>query len=209
MIVIVDKGTGNVGSISNMLARVGASARVSSDPAEVAAADKLILPGVGAFDDGMQSLDERGLIPALHEAVLERRTPILGICLGMQLMGRRSEEGERAGLGWIDAESVRFRFDDVTKTERSRLRVPHMGWNELTPRRAHPLFDEMESTPRFYFVHSYHVVCDGPEQVLAGSCYGREFTAAVVRDHIVGVQFHPEKSHRFGMRLLRNFVERC
>jgi glutamine amidotransferase len=204
MIVIVNYGIGNLGSIANMLKKIGAKAVISSDPKIIAGAEKLILPGVGAFDHAMRSLTESGLIPVLERKVIQDKTPILGLCLGMQLLGKRSEEGQLPGLGWIDAETVRFKFDQSTM---SHLKVPHMGWNELEICQSHPLFAGLE-TPRFYFVHSYHVLCDNQENILAIANYGYGFTSAIGRENILGVQFHPEKSHRFGMQLLKNYAER-
>lgn len=204
MIAVIDYGLGNLGSIANMLKKVGAVATVTADPAIIRQADRLILPGVGAFDTGVRNLEERGLIPVLNERVLEENIPILGVCLGMQLMGRRSEEGQLPGLGWLDATAVRFKFEGVN----AHLKIPHMGWNELTICQPHPLFANLQEESRFYFVHSYHVVCADPTNVLARTTYGFDFTSAVVKGNIIGVQFHPEKSHRFGMALLRNFAER-
>jgi len=204
MIVIVDYGLGNIGSIVNMFKKVGVAATISSDPAVIEKADKLILPGVGAFDSGMRNLTERGLVPLLNRRVLEDKVPILGLCLGMQLFTKRSEEGQLPGLGWLDAETVRFKFDG----DNAHLKIPHMGWNTIRPSRAHPIFTEMEPEPRFYFVHSYYVVCVNSEDVLAQAVYGFDFTAMLARGNIIGAQFHPEKSHKFGMRLLKNFAER-
>ena len=204
MIVVVDYGLGNLGSIANMLKKIGAHAVVSSDPAVVEKADKLILPGVGAFDAGMKNLETRGLIPLLNYRVLEQKTPILGVCLGMQLLCKRSEEGQLPGLGWLDAEVIRFKFDGNI----ANLKIPHMGWNTLTVRQPYPLFADLEAENRFYFVHSYHVVCADMGNVLAQTNYGFDFASAVVKDNIMGVQFHPEKSHKFGMRLYKNFAER-
>jgi glutamine amidotransferase len=203
MITIINYGMGNLGSIANMLKKVGAEACVSADPAAIAKAEKLVLPGVGAFDNGMANLAERGLIPALNEAVGVRRVPILGLCLGMQLFGRRSEEGRAEGLGWIDGECRRFRFGG----EQARMKVPHMGWNRVRiVARPSPL-QGMGADARFYFVHSYHMVCADPALMLTTTDYGITFVSGVMRDNIVGVQFHPEKSHRFGMELFRNFAK--
>ena len=204
MIVVVDYGMGNLGSIANMLKKVGAQAVVSSEAAVIERADKLILPGVGAFDNGMKSLAERGLIQVLNAKVMQGETPLLGLCLGMQLLTRRSEEGQLPGLGWLKAETVRFRFDPA----HSHLKVPHMGWNTAQVCQPHALFDGADAEPRFYFAHSYHVVCAEPCNVLARTWYGFDFASAVAQGHLLGVQFHPEKSHKFGMKLLRNFVER-
>lgn len=203
MVVIVDYGLGNLGSMANMLKRVGAQVMISSDPAVIARADKLILPGVGAFDAGMKNLEARGLIPLLNARALEDRVPTLGVCLGMQLLSKRSEEGQLAGLGWLDAETVRFKFEGAV----AGFKIPHMGWNRLVACRPHPLLAGLETENRFYFVHSYYVICADPSNELARTTYGVDFASAVVKDNIIGVQFHPEKSHRFGMRLLKNFVE--
>lgn len=201
-LVIVDYGMGNLGSIKNMLKKVGAPSTITSDLEILAAASKVILPGVGAFDAAMTALDSLGLVGALDEHA-ERGTPVLGICLGMQLMTKRSEEGDRAGLGWVDAEMRRF---DPRASE-PPLKVPHMGWNTVRVLRDSPLFADMPAEPRFYFVHSYYADCN-PDDALADATYGRTFTAAFERGNVLGVQFHPEKSHKFGMQLLRNFVER-
>lgn len=194
---------GNLGSIRNMLKKIGVSAIVTSDHADIARASKLILPGVGAFDTGMRNLARLGLLPVLHRQVKERGVPILGICLGMQLMTSSSEEGSSPGLGWIDAKVVRFRFPPE-----NRLKVPHMGWNIVREMKPSPLFFGINGEQRYYFVHSYHVECSAPADILLRATYGFEFDAGVERSNIFGVQFHPEKSHRFGMQLLRNFVER-
>jgi glutamine amidotransferase len=202
MVVIVDYGMGNLGSILNMLKKIGAAAKISGDPVDIMAADKLILPGVGAFDQGMTDLKERGLIALLNKRVLEEKCPILGICLGMQLLTTCSEEGQLSGLGWIQAKTRRFRFDGAEAS----LKIPHMGWNFVKPAYKSPFFDGFDQLPRFYFVHSYHVCCENPEDILATSLYGYEFTSAVKRGNIIGTQFHPEKSHKYGMQFLRNFV---
>lgn len=202
MIVIVDYHMGNVGSIKNMLLRAGYSATISADPAVLAAASKLILPGVGAFDTGMRNIAELGLREVLDRKALKERVPTLGICLGMQLLGASSEEGTLAGLSWIEAKSVKF----VQPKDGTVLRVPHMGWNVLTLRRTGRLFANLSPNPRYYFVHSYHVVCQNEEDVVAVTNYGGEVVASVERGNIFGAQFHPEKSHRFGMEILQNFA---
>jgi imidazole glycerol-phosphate synthase subunit HisH len=203
MITIIDYGMGNLGSIANMLKKVGAKAVISSDISTIEKADKLILPGVGAFNNGMAKLAELGLIPCLNAKVLEAKTPILGVCLGMQLITHKSEEGNLPGLGWLEAETKRFRFEPY----QSGLKVPHMGWNLINIKQPHPVFNEMYEEPRFYFVHSYYVACHNEQDVLATTTYGHEFVSAVAKENIVGMQFHPEKSHKFGMKLLKNFVE--
>ena len=203
MITIVDYAMGNLGSISNMLKKVGAVSEITCDPARIAGAEKLILPGVGAFDAGMRNLRDSGFVPALSRRVLEDRVPVLGICLGMQLMTDGSEEGTEPGLSWVPAHALRFKPSDPA------LKVPHMGWNRVQPNRPDPLLHELADDVRFYFVHSYYVSCADPSHVLLNANYGERFDAAFRCGNIWGVQFHPEKSHRFGMQLLRNFAERC
>jgi glutamine amidotransferase len=199
MIVIVDYGVGNVGSVANMLRKVGARARISASSADIEAADKLILPGVGHFDSGMAKLNETGLVPVLAEQVLARGKPVLGICLGMQMLTRGSEEGSAPGLGWINATTHRF-------PDMAGLRVPHMGWNTVRAENAANLFAHDGDTERFYFVHSYFVRTADPAHVAATCSYGIEFAAAFQANNIFGVQFHPEKSHLFGMELFKRFI---
>lgn len=203
MIAIIDYGMGNLGSIHNMLNRIGAPSVITSDPRKIVSADKLILPGVGAFDRAMESLDRLGLLPILNDKVLERKVPILGICLGMQLLSRRSEEGDMKGLGWIDAETVRFAFEG----ENAALKIPHMGWNTIEVKRSSPILDDRHEESRFYFVHGYHVRCADEANVLATTRYGIVFHSAVIQGNIMGTQFHPEKSHKFGLKLLKNFTD--
>ena len=202
MIVIIDYGMGNIGSILNMMKKIGAKATISSEIVEIEQADKLILPGVGSFDNGMKNIQERGLIPVLNKKVLEDKTPILGICLGCQLITKSSEEGTLPGFGWIEARTIRFNFRDNP----DNLKIPHMGWNMARPSKSDPLTDNLEGEQRYYFVHSFHLMCDHEEDVLMKTFYGFEFASAVRKDNVVGVQFHPEKSHKFGMNLLRNWV---
>lgn len=203
MIVVVDYGMGNVGSVLNMLHKVGAEAIISSNIHDVNAATKLVLPGVGAFDHGMKRLHELNLVPVLNRRVLDDGIPVLGICLGVQLFSLRSEEGRLPGLGWIDADTVRFSFPP----DSPQLNVPHMGWNEIVLQQPHSLFSDLRPDSRFYFVHSYHVMCRNRTDVVATSNYGLEFTAAVCSNNIIGTQFHLEKSHRFGLQVMKNFVE--
>jgi glutamine amidotransferase len=202
MIVIIDYGIGNLGSILNMMKKIGAAVKISMDEADILCAKKLILPGVGAFDEGMTKLVESGLLQALNRKVLGEECPILGICLGMQLLTKSSEEGQLPGLGWIQARTRKFRFVG----EAAHLKIPHMGWNEVKPSSNSLLFAGFDQLPRFYFVHSYHVYCDNEEDILATTLYGYEFTSAIKRGNIMGTQFHPEKSHKYGMQLFRNFV---
>ena len=201
-LVIVDYGIGNVLSIANMLRSASVKATVSSDPDVIRGASRLIIAGVGAFDAGMDHLNSRGLVPLLRDAVFERHVPVLGICLGMQLLMRSSEEGSREGLGWIDGRSVRIRGNGPTA-----LKVPHMGWNEIEPVRASPIVAGLLENTRFYFAHSYAVQCANPADVIANTIYGDAFPAIVSHGHVYGVQFHPEKSHRYGRKLLDNFAK--
>ncbi len=202
MISVIDYGVCNLGSMLNMLRKVGAEAQLVSTAAELERAEKLVLPGVGAFDNGMGALRERRLAEALRKRVLQDKVPLLGVCLGMQMLGRRSEEGGMEGLGLVDADVRRIRL-----APDSKKKVPHMGWNLLTPRRDSLLLRELAARSRFYFCHSYHLVCADPGDVLATADYGGEFVAVLQHDNVYGVQFHPEKSHRFGMALLHNFAE--
>lgn len=205
MIVVVDYRLGNLGSLLNMLKKIGAEAVVSSDPEAINSAKKLILPGVGSFDKGIENIENLDLIKLLGKRVLEEKTPILGVCLGMQLLTKYSEEGSKEGLGWIDAQAIRFRFNEG----QSNLKIPHMGWNVTRIKKESTLFDGLtDQEQRFYFVHSYHVVCEDETDILTETYYGYNFVSSILKDNIVGVQFHPEKSHKFGMQFLRSFVER-
>lgn len=202
MIVIVDYGIGNLASVSNMFRKIGVKdVVVSGDKEVIFKAKKILLPGVGAFDTGMGNLEKSELIPLLNDKALKEKVPVLGICLGMQMLSKKSEEGQKPGLGWIDAETVKFNLDPALK-----LKVPHMGWDYIKVKRQNPLVNT-EDKSRFYFVHSYHVKCLDESQSLATCHFGEEFTCMVNKDNIFGAQFHPEKSLKFGMRLLENFVK--
>jgi len=245
MIAIVDYGMGNLRSIQNMLKHLGAPSVITSEAAEIESAKHIILPGVGAFDNAMANIERLGLRPIIRAAV-DKGTPLLGICLGMQLLARRSEEGRLSGLGLIEADVLRFDFSRLEK----KLNVPHMGWNSVRVRRDNRLLppgsveDSLEGarpvstsaakplpnigrcghlpctcnpqpgfspglageSHRFYFVHSFHLRCDRPEDVIGVTEYGYPFASVVGRDNLYGTQFHPEKSHRFGIDLLANFV---
>jgi glutamine amidotransferase len=211
MIVIVDYGMGNLGSILNMLKRIGVAAKISSDRAEIAAGDRLILPGVGAFDTAMRHLQESGMRDLLEEQVIGKRIPTLGVCLGMQLLTEGSEEGNLPGLGWIAGTTKKFRFEPGGAN--AELKIPHMGWNTIRTSRdgvapkalVRGLNDPEPS--RFYFVHSYHVTLSDDADAAAWTHHGYDFVSMVEKGHIMGTQFHPEKSHKFGMKLLRNFAE--
>ncbi len=208
MVGIIDYGLGNLGSIQNMLKTIGEKSVITSDEKRIEQVDRIILPGVGAFDAGMEQLEQRGLIPVIQNEASNGK-PILGICLGMQLLGRKSEEGKREGLGLIPFDNVRFDFSQVDETLRKQLKIPHMGWDIVEFEQNKPLLQDIKGTQRYYFVHSYHAVCDTKENVLMTCDYGYTFAAAVCKGNIYGVQFHPEKSHDFGMRIFENFVGRC
>lgn len=202
MIIIIDYQIGNIGSIINIIKKIGYEVKLFDNQKEILSADKLILPGVGAFDEGMEKLNKSGLIPTLIDKVINQKTPILGICLGMQLLTEKSEEGNLLGLGWIKGETKKFKFK-----EEDNLRVPHMGWNTVHPMKTNSIFRGLEDNPRFYFVHSFYVDCHDSNDVLGITNYGHDFASAIEKENIFGVQFHPEKSHRFGMKLLKNFIE--
>lgn len=205
MISVVDYGVANLGSMLNMLRKVGVQAERVSTPEQIEVAERIVLPGIGAFDNGMSALDERGLVDPLRRKVLVEGAPLLGVCLGMQMLGEASEEGSLRGLGLVAATCRRF-----VPPAGSGLKVPHIGWSRITPSRDSALLSGIDDQSRFYFVHSYHVCCADPHDVLAVSNYGGQFVSAINRGNIFGVQFHPEKSHRFGMTVLRNFASlRC
>ena len=199
MITLVDYGLGNIQAFANIYKSVGIRFSIAKDPDGLLNATHLVLPGVGAFDWAMQRLEASGMRPALDELVLNRRVPVLGICVGMQMMAGSSEEGQLAGLGWIDGQAKRF--DRHTFSAKASL--PHMGWNDVYSKQ-HPLFAGI-SDPRFYFLHSFFFSLSSPDHMLAEAEYGQRFAAAICRHHVFGVQFHPEKSHHWGIQLLKNF----
>lgn len=200
MLVIIDYGVGNLASISNMFRRVGAQSLISGRPEDIANADKLILPGVGAFDDVMRKYGDSGLAEVIERRVCGDGVPVLGICVGMQMLSEGSEEGQLSGLGWVAGHCERL-------TDLPEARVPHMGWNRVTRAKSSALTDGLPEDARFYFAHSYHVVCRDVDDVLMTANHGKEIVSAVQKGNIFGVQFHPEKSHRFGMELFRQFDE--
>lgn len=198
---IANYGMGNVGSIANMIRKAGGEAVITGDPEVIATAGKLVLPGVGAFDQGMRALAEKNLLEPLRQAAGIRGVPILGICLGMQLMMDRSEEGSLPGFGLVPGDVRRFPAGDQLP------RVPHMGWNRIAVKKACPLFGGDGDERRYYFVHSYYVSCRDPGDVVATTVHGLEFVSTFNRGNLFGVQFHPEKSHRFGMEVFRRFLD--
>ena len=202
MIVIIDYGMGNLRSVFNKFRRMGYTSKISSNPDVIMKAEKIILPGVGHFAKGMGNLKDRGLIDVLNDKVLHEKTPIFGICLGMQLFSEYSEEGDCKGLGWINAKTVRFRINDKTK-----YKIPHIGWNTVNIVNSIGVDDFLSVDDFFYFVHSYHVQCNDIADVWMTSRYECEFTSAIKKDNIFGTQFHPEKSHDAGFMLLKKFIE--
>ena len=202
MIVIIDYGLGNLLSIKNMFKRIGVrDVIISSEIGVIAKATKIILPGVGAFDNGMKHLNEYGLIDVLNKKALEEKVPFLGICLGMQLMTKGSEEGSLPGLGWFGATTEKFKLKD------SSLKIPHMGWNYVQNTNSENVFLKEDKKYRFYFVHSYHVKCNNENDVLFTTNYGNEFHSAIIKDNLIGMQFHPEKSLHFGMDIFESFAK--
>jgi glutamine amidotransferase len=203
MITIVDYGVGNINAFLNVYKRLNIPAKVAKNHNDLADAQKLILPGVGHFDHAMSELIASGMRSKLDELVLEKNIPIIGICVGMQMMGNYSEEGKLAGLKWIDASVKRF---DESKIKQV-TRLPHMGWNDVAPLMEHPLFIGLEKDALFYFLHSYFFECNNQNDVLATAEYGGKFACAAFHNNIYGIQFHPEKSHHYGELLLHNFAK--
>lgn len=200
-IVVIDYGMGNLNSVKRKLSLLGINASISPDPREISDCDKLILPGVGHFKKAINNLKKLDIWDTLNETVLVKKTPILGICLGMQLMAKHSEEGTEKGLGWFDAEVVKF------SVKNSLLhKIPHTGWNGIINIRQSQLLKDIPDNSEFYFVHSYHLICNNPLDILNETFYEYKFTSAVGKENIFGVQYHPEKSHDIGEKLLRNFI---
>ena len=204
MITIVDYGLGNLRSVQKAFERIGAKVLITSSSDEILKSDKLVLPGVGHFNLGMKNLRKNNLREVLNEKVLIKKTPILGICLGMQLMTNHSEEGNCEGLAWINANTIKF---SLKETEEIRYKIPHMGWNNTATESQNSLLNGISNEDYFYFVHSYYVKCNHSEDVLLSTNYGNSFHSGFNKDNIYGVQFHPEKSHKVGLTMLRNFVK--
>ena len=203
MITIVNYGLGNIAAFSNLYKRLNIPAKVARTAADLADAERIILPGVGAFDYAMGLLDASGMRETLDELVVRRKVPIVGICVGMQILADGSDEGVRKGLGWIPGRVRAFAGNEASKA----MALPHMGWNDVAPAAGEALFRRLEDDARFYFLHSYFFECADPAHVVATADYGLQFSCAVRKDNVHGVQFHPEKSHHYGARLLKNFSE--
>lgn len=201
MTTIINYNLGNPKSIKNMLSFLGFDSIISSDPLVISSSERLILPGVGHFQHGMEQLEKLGLVDILNKVVLEKKTPILGICLGMQLLTKYSEEGNLDGLGYIDARTKKIQQSDKA------LKIPHMGWNTVSFLKNSKITNGISEHPRYYFVHSYFVDCAHQEDILCSTNYGEDFVSGFQHNNIFGLQFHPEKSHKFGMELLANFCK--
>jgi len=211
MITIIDYGMGNLRSVQKIFQRMNVQAKITNDHNEILKANKLLLPGVGHFANGMKKLEQSGLIEILNKKVLEEKTPILGICLGMQLMTKSSEEGDVAGLNWIDAQTLKFNFRPEVKfpslqAENGILKIPHVGWNSVIVKKQTSISKQINADDSFYFVHSYFVKCNNAQDVLFETAYGSNFVSGFEKENIVAVQFHPEKSHQSGMKLIQNFM---
>jgi len=201
MIAIIDYSMGNLGSIKRKMDRIGENSIITSNEQEIKISDKIILPGVGHFGKAVSEIRNRKLWDFLSEQVLVEKKPILGICLGMQLMAKSSEEGNEEGFGWLDAKVIRFNVSD-----KIRYKIPHIGWNTIRLLKDSPLFEKINLDSEFYFVHSYHIQCNDSTDILTETIYDYTFNSAIQKENIFGVQFHPEKSHDAGEMLLRNFV---
>ncbi len=205
MIVLIDYGVGNISAFLNIYKQLNIPARTAKTESELDGAQKIILPGVGHFDYAMQRFNDSGMRERVNKLVTQDKIPVVGICVGMQMMAGKSDEGELEGLGWIDADVVKF--DDAQRS--AKMPLPHMGWNDVYPTRPNPLFTGLETDARFYFLHSYYFKCHRPEDSIAEADYGIRFTCSVNKENVYGVQCHPEKSHHFGIQLLKNFAELC
>ena len=203
MITLIDYGVGNICAFQNVYKRLDIPTKIARTSQDLVDAEKLILPGVGSFDYAMAQLSASGMREKLDELVLEKKVPVIGICVGMQMMSNRSDEGKLEGLKWIDSEILKF--DESLIQQRTKL--PHMGWNDVAPINNHPLFIGLEKEAIFYFLHSFYFKCNNPTDSIAFSDYGLSFSSAVNKDNIYGIQFHPEKSHQYGEKLLHNFAK--
>jgi imidazole glycerol-phosphate synthase subunit HisH len=202
MITIINYGLGNIKAFANIYHKLGVAFSIATKPEDLKGATKIILPGVGDFDWAMERLDKSGMRQPLDELILEQELPVLGICVGMQILANSSEEGNLPGLGWIDAKVKKF----DTSQFKQKTKIPHMGWNDVSPIKNNGLFTGLETNALFYFLHSYYFECNKPEDTLAVANYGSQFACAANHNNIYGVQFHPEKSHQYGIQLLHNFA---
>ena len=200
-IKIINYGAGNLKSIANIISKVGGVSEILDSPDKIHSADAIILPGVGSFDYAIENLDKKGWRQPLYNYVMNDRKPILGLCLGMQVMTRSSEEGTAKGFGFIQADTVKFSYNSIASKK-----IPHMGWNNIKIEKKNRLFDAYQINSRFYFCHSYHVVCDNTSDVLTTSNYGYNFVSSFQKKNIFGVQFHPEKSHKYGYLFFKNII---
>ncbi|MFA5973313.1 MAG: imidazole glycerol phosphate synthase subunit HisH [Lentimicrobiaceae bacterium] len=203
MIAIINYGVGNINAFVNVYKKLGIMLKVATSANDLIDVSKIILPGVGSFDQAMSKLIESGMKPTIDRMVLTENIPVIGICVGMQMLAHSSEEGILPGLGYIDAKVLKF--DESKKSK--KLNLPHMGWNDVLPLKGSMLFNKLEDKPLFYFLHSYYFACNKSEDTIAKADYGGEFVCAVNHNNIYGVQFHPEKSHQYGIQLLKNFLE--
>jgi imidazole glycerol-phosphate synthase subunit HisH len=202
MITIIDYGLGNIMAFSNIFRKLNIPLQIASEEKDLISAEKIILPGVGSFDWAMKKLENSGMIDQLNNLVINENIPVIGICVGMQIMANKSEEGDKKGLGWMNAEVKKFE-------NAKNMPLPHMGWNDVRPIKENPLFFNLEENSRFYFLHSYYFSHNHEKQILSQTNYNGCFTSAVSKENIFGVQFHPEKSHHWGVQLLKNFAELC
>lgn len=203
MIGLIDYGVGNIRAFANIYKQLDVPHKIASSVEDLEGCTKVVLPGVGAFDHAMEKLHQSGMKEKLDELVLEKKMPVVGICVGMQMLAKRSDEGTSEGLGWIDGEVKKF---DVSKIQYA-THLPHMGWNDIVPTKESPILKGLEKDAKFYFLHSYYFSCNKEQNAIASTEYGVDFTCAVNNENIFGVQFHPEKSHHFGITLLKNFSE--
>lgn len=202
MIALIDYGVGNIRAFLNIYRKLDIPVKIAKHVDDLDEVTKLILPGVGAFDHAIQQLEQSGMRPKLDELVLEQKVPVVGICVGMQMLAKSSDEGRLSGLGWIDAAVRKFDESKISYT----THLPHMGWNDIEPVKENPILKGLETAAKFYFLHSYYFDCEDEQDVIARTEYGIEFSCAINRENIYGVQFHPEKSHQYGIQLLNNFA---
>lgn len=205
MVTIIDYGVGNINAFLNIFKQLNIPAATAKKVEDLEQATKLILPGVGHFDYAMQRFNDSGMKDKVNELVLQKKLPVVGVCVGMQMMAKGSDEGNLEGLGWVDAHVHKFDAAQVS----AKLPLPHMGWNDIQLTKNTPLLQDLDENPRYYFLHSYYFKCENNDDIIAETDYGIKFTSAINHKNIFGAQFHPEKSHHFGIQLLKNFAEKC